>query len=620
VGEFNPSPRERIVIGGSRYEVMPHPAVETFAFGQEGRKAFVFQIAGLDDGRLYALKKFKLAYRLPELLGICDALAPFATIPGLEVCSRQCLNVRQHPDILAAYPDLEYAVLMPWVDGSTWYDIVVGMKPLNQARAVTLSWATATVLAALEDAGLAHCDLSSGNVIVNLDSGRTYLIDVEDLYAPGFSPPGALPAGSDGYAHYTAVDGLWQPDADRFAGAVLMAEMLAWHDPAIREAAEDEHFFSASDMQQDASRYWLMRDVLGRLDGRLVELFDQAWLSATLDECPPLFAWAEVIEELYRQARVAHVAPEWRPIVAPGGEERPAPIHPAPERERPVESKLPARESTAPEEPPVPAPEEPFPVETAPVHHDRPIDVLQPSKGGPLIGFRPIVIPPAGDRGESLPEASRRPIEAPTAPEPGFDALDMGSAPRDDEFEPLSTDLPMEETDDGASEDAVYEDAAWPETSPEAIEWAADEEPDESIPFVGEDAPEAVVAGQETAGADAPAKSGFLAGLFQRRGRKAAKEEPVECALLAPQLDLMGVDDDGRPILDWPEVPGASHYELQEAGDVAFSEAQTTRIKKGTQWQPRQSRFGTFFYRVRAVGGENASAWSNVVRVRIKER
>jgi hypothetical protein len=616
VGEFNPSPRERIVVGGVRYEVMPHPAVQTFAFGQEGRKAFVYQIAGLDDGRLYALKKFKLAFRVPELPGICDALAPFATIPGLEVCRRECLNVRQHRDILTVYPDLEYAVLMPWIDGCTWYDLVVSMKPLNQVRAVTLAWATATVLAALEEAGLAHCDLSSGNVIVNLDSGRTYLIDVEDLYAPNFSPPGALPAGSDGYAHYTAVNGLWQPDADRFAGAVLMAEMLAWHDPAIREAAEDEHYFAVSEMQQDTSRYWLMRDVLGRLDGRLVELLDQAWMSASLDECPPLFAWAEIIEDLYRQTRVAHVAPEWRPILLPGEADQPVPIRPASRRERPTESEPPVYEPPSAEEMAETPPE---PAEPAPIHHNRTIDALQPSPGGPLIGFRPLDLPPARDPANGPTGDSHRPIEMPedaSSREPVFDALDVGSdeeASRAAEFEPLVAEGPANEVDESA---AYEEEAAWPEAAPETVEWAAGEEPDEMASFADEGAPEAVIV-EEAPEADTPSKPRFLASLFPRRGQRATRPK---ITLITPQLDLIGVDEDGRPILDWPEVPGAEHYELQEAEDIDFSEAQTTQINKGTQWQPHQSRFGTFFYRVRAVAGETASAWSNLVRVRIKER
>jgi len=573
VGEFNPSPRDQIVIGGLRYEVMPHPAVETFAFGQEGRKAFVFQLAGLDDGRFYALKKFKLAFRVPELLAICDDLAPFAAIPGLEACRRQCLNSRQHGDILAVYPDLEYAVLMPWIGGNTWYDIVVKMTPLTKSRTSTLAWATATVLAALEEAGLAHCDLSSGNVIVDLDRGLAHLIDVEDLYAPGFSPPGALPAGSEGYAHYTAANGLWQPDADRFAGAVLLAEMLAWHDPAIREAAEDEHYFSFSEMQQDSQRYWLMRDVLGRLDGRLVDLFEQAWQSAELSDCPPLRAWAEVIEEQYRQERVAHIVSEFRPIVPSGDVDEPIQTIPAPP-EHPIEQTPP------PVEPPEIRPAPATPVETVPIQHES--NVLPPSPGGPLVGFRPLDLSALGGAGGAATESSHRPIEIP-------------EKTAQQAFEPLEVALPVPE------EPATDEGASMPSEAFDALPDGAE------------------TTGGEPTKTSEPTKPGPLAALRHLLGKKAPGEAAPKITLPTPQLDLLGVDEDGRPMLAWEKIRGAKLYELQEAEDTAFSEPRATSVRQGTQWEPRESRIGTFFYRVRAAAGESVSEWSNVVRVRITE-
>ena len=297
MADFNPSPHDRVAIGGLIYQVMPHPAVPTFAFGQEGRKAFVYQLSGGQDKSLHALKVFKVAYRLPELVGICDQLARFSQWPGLEVCDRQCLNYDRQGDILGQYPDLEYAVLMPWIGGSTWYDMVIGMTPLSRLEAVTFANAVAQVMAALEEAGLAHCDISAANIIINATTQRAHLIDIEDLYAPGFNPPAALPAGTDGYAHKTAVNGLWGPEADRFSAAVLMAEMSAWHHPQIRKDAEDEHYFDPSELQQDSPRYQLMIGVLNDLDPRLAELFQEAWFSDTLDECPPLQAWQEVISD-----------------------------------------------------------------------------------------------------------------------------------------------------------------------------------------------------------------------------------------------------------------------------------------------------------------------------------
>lgn len=323
--EFNPSPNQKFQIGGHPYVVMPHPAVPTFAFGQEGRKAMVFQVRSAANGDLYALKKFKQAFRLPELVTVCGELAQFAQWEGLEVCSRVCLHHGPHEDILAQHPDLEYAVLMPWITGTTWYDVVIGTKPLDRVGAMTFANAVAQVLAGLEEAGLAHCDISAANVIVNPVTERAHLIDVEDIYAPGFPPPAALPAGTDGYAHKTASGGLWRAEADRFAGAIMMCEMAAWHLPDIRRKADEEHYFASDEMHQDTPRYRLMRDVLADLDPRLSELFEQAWFSDTLEDCPRLNIWQDVIEEVYRKVKLSTVVGGWRAITVPVGQQDASP-------------------------------------------------------------------------------------------------------------------------------------------------------------------------------------------------------------------------------------------------------------------------------------------------------
>ncbi len=404
--DFNPAPHERIIIGGLTYRVMPHPAVPSFAFGQEGRKAFVYQLSGGPDGGLYALKKFKQAFRLAELVEICDQLARFAPWQGLEVANRTCLHRPDHGDVLDQYPDLEFAVLMPWIGGTTWYDMVIGMTPLSKLEALTFAKATAQVLAAMEEAGLAHCDVSASNVIINPAANpvRAHLIDIEDLYAPGFTPPAALPAGTDGYAHKTAGNGLWGPEADRFAGAVLIAEMAAWHDPRIRQEAEDEHYFSAEEMQQDSPRYRLMRSVLYDLDPHLADLFDRAWFSETLATCPRLAEWQEVINAVHHRVEVAGVVAGWKPLIVPGVEmpepapgsvaqpEAPSqPTAPAPPREEAppapqvVTRPTPSTPVIQPTLPPAPPPSVP----TAPLR-------IQPSQqaGGPVREWRPLIVPP----------------------------------------------------------------------------------------------------------------------------------------------------------------------------------------------------------------------------------
>ncbi len=396
---FNPDPNDRIVIGGQVYQIRPHPSVPRFAFGQEGRKAFVYQVSG-SDGGLYALKKFKEAYRLQELVNVCDALARFSQWPGLEVCARECLHYGRHDDVLEDYPDLEYAVLMPWITGSTWYDMVINATPLNRLDALTFANATAQVLSALEESGLAHCDIAGPNVIINGTTRRAHLIDVEDLYSPDFMPPAALPAGTDGYAHRTASQGLWKPTADRFAGAILISEMAAWHDPRIRKESDEEHFFGAAEMQQDCARYQLMHTVLAGLHSQLAQLFEQAWSSENLEACPPMKAWYEVINELYHRESLSRVVSDWQPIL-PGGspavaDEPPAvsplpaePLAPTvPEAQRSAPAAMPAQKTL-----PVWIPSRPIGSATPP---PGPTAIEAPAISGPVVEWRPLIVPQAG--------------------------------------------------------------------------------------------------------------------------------------------------------------------------------------------------------------------------------
>lgn len=426
--EFNPEPRTRLVIGGQTYEVMPHPSVPTFAFGQEGRKAFVYQVAGSgpDGRRYYALKKFKQAFRLPDLVKTCKALAKYAALPGMEACERECLHHGAHDDALGQYPDLEFAVLMPWIKGSTWYDIVVTKKPLRRPDALTFAHATAEALAGLEQAGLAHCDISAPNVIINPEVGQAHLIDVEDLYAKGFNRPSALPSGTEGYAHKTAADGLWQADADRFAGAVMLAEMAAWHSPEIREESQEEHFFGADEMQTDSLRYQLMRSVLGQTHAPLADLFDRAWFSDSLEECATLGEWLDALTTAHVNEGRARIAPEWRPIATVPA---PAPETAAPAQVGPASSDLPRKaekpatkkKAKSGEQPPASVPIQPAPA-GGPALTPRPI---QSGAGKPTSkpGFTPIAPPPS-----SGPVAEWRPLDVPApalAPEQDRQPIDL---------------------------------------------------------------------------------------------------------------------------------------------------------------------------------------------------
>jgi serine/threonine protein kinase len=279
-------------------------------FAQEGRKAVVYQLG--TNGSLYALKVFKPLFRQASLVGICQTLSQL-DIPGLEVCNRECLTLGSADRLLQQYPDLEYAVLMPWVRGSTWFDIVYNRTAISENASKKLAKCTADVLAGLEGRGYAHCDVAAGNVIVDTATGKVSFIDVEDMFGPGLSLTGAFPQGSPGYQHRSisaAPHGQWCAEGDRFSAAVLLAEMLAWHDPKIRKASDQEHFFAENELQDPSSvRYRLMVDTLKGLSRDVADCFARAWVSQTLADCPSLEEWAKLLE--------FPLVSDWLPIPAP---------------------------------------------------------------------------------------------------------------------------------------------------------------------------------------------------------------------------------------------------------------------------------------------------------------
>jgi Tol biopolymer transport system component len=278
-------------------------------YGQEGRQAVVYQVVA-ENGDRRALKVFKPRFRAPALVGLTDQLAAFADLPGLAVCRRAVLTPRRHTELLRQHPDLTYAVLMPWIEGPTWMEILLEKQPLTPEQSLCLARSLAEILAGMEERGLAHCDLSGPNVLLPLltpfpSQGEGWgggegvaLVDVEQMFAPGLNRPQILVSGSYGYAHKTAPDGLWTINADRFAGAILLAELLGWRDPRLREAAWGESYFDPAELQQDGARYRTLQAVLReRWGAALAGLCERAWQSETLADCATFGEWLVALPE-----------------------------------------------------------------------------------------------------------------------------------------------------------------------------------------------------------------------------------------------------------------------------------------------------------------------------------
>jgi DNA-binding protein len=293
---FRPNVAETITIDGVAYQVAEHPAAPGMPYGQEGRQGTVFQLHR-PDGTHVALKVFKARFRVPALVTSAARQASYASIPGLEVCARTILTPRKHTDLLRQHPDLAYAILMPWINGPSWMDCLLGQRALTPSQALALARAFADLLATMEERGIAHGDLSGPNLLLPglLDPPQTppvALVDVEQLYAPGLDRPEVIVSGSSGYAHHTAAQGVWGATSDRFAGAMLLAEILGWSDPQIRAASGEESYFDPDEIQLPGQRYALLHQQLGHQWGAgVAQLFARAWESGSLAECPTLGEW-----------------------------------------------------------------------------------------------------------------------------------------------------------------------------------------------------------------------------------------------------------------------------------------------------------------------------------------
>jgi hypothetical protein len=297
---LDPRPDDLVKIGDKSYRFAPHPAAPSMVFGQEGRKSIVYQLKPLSGDNIYALKVFKQVFREPYIRDVAQRIAIFADLPGMVACRRMVLNRNDHNQLIEQYPELEYAVLMPWVGDTAWQGIILSDRLLSRDQSLSLAKYTAFVLATLESRGLAHCDIAGSNVLVYTDQLAIHLVDLEDIYGPELLAPSAFPAGTLGYQHPTIRKnprGQWCAEGDRFSGAIMLAEMLGWHDSRILSAADDEHYFEQDEIQEkaDSDRYRLMLDVLASFSKDVAELFEKAWHSATLGDCPELGMWFDAI-------------------------------------------------------------------------------------------------------------------------------------------------------------------------------------------------------------------------------------------------------------------------------------------------------------------------------------
>lgn len=198
---------------------------------------------------------------------------------------------------------LDGVVMMPRIAGSDWSSIAdrlrSGRLVLSENQRHALGRGLASLVQQLEMNGLAHRDLSSGNVMIDPQSLGVHLIDWDSLYHASLSMPPNTTCGSLGYiAPFVTRGGgggdavaTWNPQGDRFALALLCVEFLVVS-PDTELAGDGGMFVQEHLDRRQGPSIDVARRKLADIAPQALRLFDQALGAHNAAACPSPDEWS----------------------------------------------------------------------------------------------------------------------------------------------------------------------------------------------------------------------------------------------------------------------------------------------------------------------------------------
>lgn len=298
-------------VRGARLFPKTDPDNENNAHYTEGKqgKAFYFL---QENNREWVIKKF-----YPDMQPDRSYLvAVRSLVPKTVACAAASKRVVLNQDDLKpgnglyTSPELSVwlqdAVLMPKIRGQSWKevtdDIRRGVRKIPMSRRLEFARSLAETVYALEQNGCAHRDLCQHNLLLDMQEYVVYLVDFDSMFHGSLYFHKNTPPGTDGYTAPWVSDKdrkwdsrkSWHRKADRFACAILIAELLLAdrQSPSYYEGAlfSQEMFFN--------SRHaYLLRtiDLLHNIGEPLGDLFYKAVSATSFDECPDPLKWQEAL-------------------------------------------------------------------------------------------------------------------------------------------------------------------------------------------------------------------------------------------------------------------------------------------------------------------------------------
>ncbi len=304
---FRPKPNDVLELFGEEYVVQAHAASPNLVHAAEGKAARVYKVRS-GQGSIYALKVFKAQFRNAELVEMALRLGALKHVEGLQAAERRVLTGSD--DAVARFAELQYAMLMPWVTGITFNDLLIVAGKAGHlydtSSALRFGRRFLSVMSEIEKARIVHGDVAPGNVMLNMKSGRVELLDLEDIYMPGQRAPEQLPVATAGYNHPApSLGNKWTASADRYATAVLAAEILLLSVPELAiEATDAGVFLGNRTTAQGELRFARCSPILRSIAPEFANRFEHAWNAQSLDACPPI----AVLRNALNAARLKPVA------------------------------------------------------------------------------------------------------------------------------------------------------------------------------------------------------------------------------------------------------------------------------------------------------------------------
>jgi hypothetical protein len=208
---------------------------------------------------------------------------------------------------------IDGTILMPQVVAPTWAGLAEAIRnqtaALLQIERLSLCRKLSEMVARLESLGLAHRDLSSDNVLIDLANTAPHLVDWDNLFHASLPMPSDANFGTSGYlppfrkTHKLGVTALvWEARSDRFALAILNSEFLAVQ--VGMSCVENGGLLQQSDIDDRHGR--TLSEVRKTLGGRFPDalaLLDQALNASSFSQCPSPVEWMRFAETSLSELR-----------------------------------------------------------------------------------------------------------------------------------------------------------------------------------------------------------------------------------------------------------------------------------------------------------------------------